>query len=617
MATDSPNKQLPLAFKTPRVTQHGNPSAEADNRDGDFEVAEDFIVTAVIRANLLGTITAKVRMAATILKSVWCEPKSLMQLKIALTFNNAVKHLYNSAEQDIKTKGCRPKDIEHLAGSAYIALEEHQDSPEAEERISRGKEAVEWSKQTHALLMQHIDSIVEMTIEMQEEEEAVAEGGVVTGDALWKESTTAYIRTVLTDHHCTISLEQRTICFAENLCMIGYKASRMQGSRIPVPVELGVAAVAAQALPAVVPAGELWLDLFDPKRNIFDRTPGQHAGYATIGVHAKVAYKRLISLTDQKKCFLAHHKELALKMADADRDKRYLDVAAGLYSTLQPEDKNEDQVRAFVLRVLRTQCAWRSSITYGALMMQAFVMLVYLKEQNEKVTNTVARKIPGKKFKWVSRKETFLTRFLLTLVNCIMLGPKFDAIVTNITNTIGGFVEDNNPVYQYVVLPLMHMARLICPVEFRWYLLQKYEKLTVFKHIKNSLAQVTNQGIFTAKWAMSKIKTDEEGDGDGDIPFLAGLYLPHYRLMSFVCEKMDVNSKLADKPAEGSVAINCQDVKLRTQVQEGRPITIQVYPDGDPFDPWELEAVSYTKASRTLAVAQRGVASADWEELSE
>jgi hypothetical protein len=248
-------------------------------------------------------------------------------------------------------------------------------------------------------------------------------------------------------------------------------------------------------------------------------------------------------------------------------------------------------------------------------MMQAFVFLVYLKEENDKVTTTVAKKIPGKKFKWVSRKESFLTRFLLTLVNCIMLGPKFDAVVTNIRNTIGSFYEENNPVYQYVVIPLMHMARLICPVEFRWLLLEKWEKNTVFKHIKNCSEQLSKHGIFTAKWAMSTIENDE--DDDGDFPFLAGMYLPHYRLMSFVCEKMDVNSKLADKPEEGQVTINCNDVGLRTQVQGGRPITIQVYADGDPFDPWELEAVSYTRASRTLAVAQRGVASANWEEMSE
>ena len=616
MATDSPNKQLPLAFVTPRVTQHGNPSAEAEDRDGDFEVAEDYIVTAVIRANLLGTITAKVRMAATILNSVWCEPKTLLQLKVAFTFSRAVKHIYNSAKNDIVTGECHPSQIEEMAESGFFHLKPHQDSPEAEERISRGNEAVAWSKQTHALLMQLLDSIQEMRIEMQEKmEEAVAEGWVVTGDALWNESTKAYIQTVLTDPHCTVALEERTVCFAKNLCMIGYKESRIQGSRIPVPVELGVAAVAAPPLPAVVPAGELWLDLFDPNNIIFDRTVGQHAGYAGI-VHAKRAYKQLISETAQKKCLEAHHRELALKVADADRDKNCLDVAAGLYSNLQPKNKPKIQVQAFVLRVLRTQCTWRSTITYGELMMQAFVLLVYLKEQNDKVTTTVAKKIPGKKFKWVSRKETFLTRFLLTLVNCIMLGPKFDAIVTNIRNTIPVFYEENNPVYQYVVIPLMHMARLICPVEFRWYLLEKWEKNTVFKHLKNCSEQVSKHGIFTAKWAMSRIENDEEDD-DGDFPFLAGMYLPHYRLMSFVCEKMDVNSKLADKPEEGQVTINCTDVGLRTQVQGGRPITIQVYADGDPFDPWELEAVSYTRASRTLAVAQRGVASANWEEMSE
>ena len=210
-------------------------------------------------------------------------------------------------------------------------------------------------------------------------------------------------------------------------------------------------------------------------------------------------------------------------------------------------------------------------------MKQAFVLLVYLKE----ATNDVGESIHGlgvtmNTFKWDTRHENFVNKLGVVLIHCAMLGPSFNR--DNYKKDVRSFYTPNNPLYQYVVIPLLQMTRMIFPLQFdfAWILTKKSDMM---QHVKNARDQVGKCSVFDTKTAIDLARGNVH-----NVPFLKGMFYAQYQVLFMVCGIfrgcMDKKNALVCKADKAEMIQDNTDIVIHLLEDDGAVMSYTKYTAG-------------------------------------
>jgi hypothetical protein len=379
-----------------------------------------------------------------------------------------------------------------------------------------------------------------------------------TEDPLWSRAVESYVGGVIgalkTSSPTRSVLCSISECFAKELLELGLGAHLLGGGRPNRDHSQRGQAEAVQLqelnqdMDAEMPATALhaqakrnaqegsWMQLFDPEGTFFIDNDA-FVGFPNFdsGSPATAYYQHnLMNPSEQLRNNDRRHSELCSTVTEHEKYMSQLEncrrAVSGIYPQMEPAEATlTRQKRLFVTRVLKTACAWDLTVTYGDFMKQAFVLLVYLKEATKDVGGSIhGLGVTMNTFKWDTRHENFVNKLGVVLIHCAMLGPSFNK--DNFKRDVRSFYTKNNPLYQYVVIPLLQMTRVIFPLQFdfAWILT---EHSNMIKHVKNARDQVNNWSVFDTTTAIELARGNVHS-----VPFLKGMFYAQYQVLFMVCE---------------------------------------------------------------------------------
>jgi hypothetical protein len=328
-----------------------------------------------------------------------------------------------------------------------------------------------------------------------------------------------------------------------------------------------------------------WRDLFDPLtrlRTVFRRHRLHSAGFLCIEDSFEY-YERVYSLAEQDHLLERTNSQLAVVSAPPGDE---VAIAESLYL---PVNINLD---LFVNRVLNTTASWNPDVTYGQMVKHSFVLFVYLKE-NSKMRENQAKKDKRHGFKasrWNVTMKNFVNNFVVLLLHCILKGPHYS---DDDCQAVPDLYRRNNPLYQFVVVPILKMAKDFFPTEFDW--TNKILKVTLAQFVKNSRDKLAKHGAYSVEFMQRQLTNG----GARGTSFLQGMFLPHYRMLYTVSDQFGQDTCLFVDTEHDQWSLNC-DANDRAVTRRGDPLVIY-----EPNIPCKYTVSRYVQANMNVTRGNR------------
>jgi hypothetical protein len=278
-----------------------------------------------------------------------------------------------------------------------------------------------------------------------------------------------------------------------------------------------------------------WMDLFDPKNVLFDVTDSTMNGFESM----------TFALADLENKVRSDHQEVTTVTLEANLSRAPDTEELNLTRDKIPQNlwakKTEDLINAtFVTRLLNTKAVWTNEeekLTYGQLLPFAYTTLMYLKahiDAREEVNKTDEDYQGTKNGNWSMTRKNFINFFAAFLCFSIVNGPKNNR---QSGRTLADQKKESNPLYVYVMLPILLMVKRTFPNDFNW---ESVKAIDCHAYIEAMKKKLRHKGLYSVvymeKYA-SKAKTRSKPK------WLQGVFNPFHRVVQ-LCTPVVANVRL-------------------------------------------------------------------------
>ena len=272
-----------------------------------------------------------------------------------------------------------------------------------------------------------------------------------------------------------------------------------------------------------------WQDMFDSDHTRFDIASAQGlAAYVDLA-EASVVYADNFTEVEQ-----SNEKKLAYQLLGAPADV-VVDPQAIADSIFPASDPGKPVLSMMLFRFLITSPGWDVSLTYGQLLLTAYVIFHDLWKHHERRNPYML--IDGRMIansKWGKVRLGFVNPFVAFIIHSFLQGPHYTP-----SAWVGVSEQDsvNSPVYCHFVIPILKMAKGFFPNDFN---LQSVLQADLYNFPKTLKQKITQFGIYTTEYLHETL-----GDGitkPKKFQFLKGGFYPHFRACTLVSRAFDPTS---------------------------------------------------------------------------
>ena len=208
------------------------------------------------------------------------------------------------------------------------------------------------------------------------------------------------------------------------------------------------------------------------------------------------------------------------------------ELARSLYPNLTVTDLAKNM---FICRLLLTPWPFNPALTYGDLMVHVYVVLYALRGAHATRDALALRDARvAKKSGWAGIRTKFIREFPAFLINSLVKGPYW----TPITAIRVWDLPSDNPVYHFVVIPILKMFKGMFPMDFGFNQTMHLDPRDFVNNQKNRLRAF---GVYSSVHLETAITT--YGDDLSRYAFLGGGFYWHYRALTLINRTFDRGSR--------------------------------------------------------------------------